>query len=337
MGYFFVIIAASETVFRRKKSADLDARRQHQINVPLSFAVQSGVIRDQTHAPSLEFVKPPGGENIQARERPSVAGYGPTRVGDGFVVPREADAGEVDTERGGCNRSHAPAQRRDGGTPLGVDTVRQKDDIGFRLGVDPERRAGEAGVAERAHGKQLASVAGVRRIDIPAESPQDGLESGRLRRGHLAHACLAQDTHTGSLAQAKDHLGVARKVIGGRKQAGVAGESLHGPRHFIVDDSAQRFPETGRPLRRSDAGDERSRRHEHGVRHAKRFIDPLTAELGKVVAANPAHDLTQQDVVDIAVNEALSRRCDGLLRQSLADPGSVSSPRRLDVQRGTQA
>ena len=59
-------------------------------------------------------------------------------------------------------------------------------------------------------------------------------------------------------------------------------------------------------LGRRDARPERRPRQEHRVAHPERFEDFLPRELVQRLAAHATHDVAEEDVVDVAVDEALA-------------------------------
>ena len=94
---------------------------------------------------------------------------------DGLVVAGERHAGRVDAQRRRRDGRDLAAQAGDGRPAERVHAVRQQDHVRVADWIDPDGRAGEAGVAVRADGEQIAAIAGEWRIDIPAEAAQDGL------------------------------------------------------------------------------------------------------------------------------------------------------------------
>ena len=95
------------------------------------------------------------------------------------------------------------------------------------------------GVAVGADGEQLAAIAGVRRIDVPAEAAQNGLIGRALRLGELPDGERAEEAHAVEFAAVEHHLGEARQVVGGGEQAGVARHAAHVARGGVVHHSAQ--------------------------------------------------------------------------------------------------
>jgi len=87
--------------------------------------------------------------------------------------------------------------------------------------IDPDGCSGEAGVAEGADGKQLAAVAGKRRIDVPAQAAQDGLVRRALRLGELPDGERIEQADAIQFAAIDHHLREAGQVVGGGEEAGV--------------------------------------------------------------------------------------------------------------------
>ncbi len=248
----------------------------------------------------------------------------------------ERNAGRVHAEGGRHDGGDLRAQRRDGRPLLRVHAVGQKDDKAARQRIDPHRRAREAGVTERAERIQFAAVAGVGRIDVPAEAAQRGLDGRRLGFGELAdreRACPLPSVR--EPAEVEDHRGEARQVRGGGKHAGVAGDAAHVASGRIVHDAAQQ-PAVD-DFGRRDPRRPFRRRIEGGVLHAERQEDLLARELIQRASGDDADNLAQQDEVDVGVYEALAGLGHRLVDERLPDAGFIARPGGLEIEVGPEA
>ena len=87
----------------------------------------------------------------------------------------------VGEQRRSGDRRDLRTKRRHVALPVGMDAVREKDDVAPCVRVEPQRCAGKTGVAEGTEWKQLAAVRRVRRIDVPPEAAQNRLV-GRFKK-----------------------------------------------------------------------------------------------------------------------------------------------------------
>src|SRR5262249_57404111 len=110
------------------------------------------------------------------------------------------------------------------------------------------------------------------------------------------------------------HLAEAREIGAGREQTGVTGDAAHGARGRIMNDAAQIA--LGRGYTASQCG----WRLKSGVGHPERRIEVFPRVLVERLAAEATDDFAQQDEIDIAVDEALSRRGGWLIGKRQPDP-----------------
>ena len=83
-------------------------------------------------------------------------------------------------------------------------------------------------MAKRADRKKLATVAGIRRVDIPAETAQRRSRGGLTRGRHLFRCEPGQGKAAWSACEPVEQvLGVDGNFTGGAEEPGVAGDSPH--------------------------------------------------------------------------------------------------------------
>ena len=118
-------------------------------------------------------------------------------------------------------------------------------------------------------------------------------------------------------AAAEQHPAEARQIGGGAEQAGVSGDAVHPPRRRIVDDAAQErhVGPVARPRQRSRTlrSARFAARHDSGGRnvvslHAERLEDVRLRVAIERLAADAAHDVAEQEEIDVAVDEPLAGR-----------------------------
>ena len=285
---------------------------------------------------------PRSGANRSARSASSPETTGGHRPGDRQRRAAEIAPGErcrvetrrhrLDRRRGDCR--HPRPERGDVALAIGMDAVGQEDDEHPRQRVDPERRAREAGVPERSDRQQLAAVARIAGVDVPAERTQVAILARRHRRGHLRHGERREDPPAAVRAVVEQHAAEDRQVGRGAEQPRVAGDAVHPPRGRIVNDAPQhlaawavaRVAVRRAALRRRDPRDQRRRRIEHRVFHAERLEDVLLGVLVERLAADPPHNLAEQKEVDVAVDEAGAGRCRRHFLDSPLDGGVGADP-----------
>ena len=205
-----------------------------------------------------------------------------------------------------------------------MHAVRQEHDVAFRLRVEPQRGAGETGVTERrSRRKQIAAVRRVGRIDVPPETAHVFHACGRRRRDHPFDRRRRQNSRALEAAAVEQHAAEARQVRRRAEQPRVAGDAAHTASRWIVHDAAQErnrrvaCPERSRgvagprqwaaPLGRRDARLQRRRRQEHRVVHRQRIEDVRLRVAIEALAADAAHDVAEQEEIDVAVDEPLAR------------------------------
>ncbi len=323
------VFLACEAVLGREQRGEIDACLAHQVDIAAALAIETGLIGDQTDALALQGLEAVCRQNIEAGKRFGVAAYVAVYAGRGesFVITGEGHALHRDSHRGGGDGGDFRTHRSERRTRRGVDAVREQNHVGLGGGVDPDGRAGEAGMAERADGKQLAAVAGKRRIDIPAEASQDGLVGRTLRLGELLNGERIEETDAIEFAAVEHHLREAGQVVGGGKKPGVSGHASHVARGGVVNHAAQRNAGGGQTLGGRDSRNPRGGRKERGGLHAQRLEDILARIVVQHLAAQPMHQFAQQDEVDVAIDEAGSRRPGGRIRAGQVDAGLVAAPR----------
>ena len=185
-------------------------------------------------------------------------------------------------------------------------------------------------MAVRAQWKQLAAIGREWRVDIPAQPAQHRLVRRRVGLCKLAHRQRAEDAHTAILAQVQHHLSELRQIVRRRKQPRVPGHAAHHSRRRVVHNPAQRHAVL--VLRRRNARAPALRRQEPRLTHAQRPEDLLLGEFIERLAAHHAHDLAQQNEIDVAVNEMFARRRARLVGQRHSYAGLVPIPGRFQVE-----
>ena len=158
--------------------------------------------------------------------------------------------------------------------------------------------------------------------------------SVNLRDGERAEQADAIE-----FAAVQHHLGEARQVVGGGEHAGVPGHAAHVTRGRVVHHAAQRRAVLSACARwaRCAAAPSVGRRQEHRLLHAQRQEHVLPRVIGEQLAAEPVHDLAQQDEIDVAINEAHAGRTGRLGGAGQADAGVVAGPGRFERHVGLQA
>ena len=167
----------------------------HQVDIAPALAVHAGLVGDQADALALERLEVLRRQHVEAGERCAVAADFAAHAGAGerLVVPVSVTPGASMPSAAATMVATLAAQRRERRPRVGVHAVGQQDDVALGRRVDPDGSAGEAGVAVGADGEQLAAVAGVGRVDVPAEAAQDGLVGRGLRLGELLHRERAEE------------------------------------------------------------------------------------------------------------------------------------------------
>src|SRR5580692_38616 len=103
-------------------------------------------------------------QQVNSGDHFSIAGLPATLSGDRFVVAsqagNESSFVRMSLDRTGDSIGYRAAGRVDAGRPVGVDSIRHKDNIGVAGGVHPNGGTRKPSVAKGADRKQLAAIAG---------------------------------------------------------------------------------------------------------------------------------------------------------------------------------
>src|SRR5437660_7333993 len=89
--------------------------------------------------------------------------------------------------------------------------------------------------------KQLSTVTGERRVDVPAETAQNRLIGWRLRRGEFFNGGRAENSDAIGLSAPDHHFRELCQVVGGGEEPGVSGDAAHVAGSWIVNHAAQRL------------------------------------------------------------------------------------------------
>ncbi len=143
----------------------------------------------------------------------------------------------------------------------------------------------------------------------------------------------------------KQHAAEDGQVRRRAEEPGVARDAAHAAGGWIVHDAAQhlRLGSFARPgerqaaLRRSDARTEARRREEGRLLHPERIEDLLLGELVERLAADAPNDIAEQEEVDVAVHEALTRRSRRHFFDGKRNSGVRSRPRLTQIDVRSQA
>src|SRR5207253_5866616 len=114
-----------------------------------------------------------------------------------------------------------------------------------------------------ADGEKLTAIAGVRRIDIPAETAKNRLVGWTLRLGEFSDGERAEDAGAIQLASVEHHLRKAGQVVGRGEEARVAGDAAHIAGRRVVNYASKRRSGFGGTLGGRDPRDEGGGRLEH--------------------------------------------------------------------------
>ncbi len=279
-----------------------------------------------------------GFEDIDAGLHVAVANRPAAHAAQGFVV-----AGDVGSERAavglnaesnGGSVGNLAAQRDDALRTVGMNGVGEDDDIRVADGIHPERCAGEAGVAEGADGEEGAAIAGVGRVDVPAEGAEGRCRwrAARARtifwrtmreRGNWlgrparrsSRFCAKMATSSAVLKRpAWPATPPMRREVG----SWTTPRSMTSPGK--VCDSG--LPEAAAPCSHcvgAMSGIHDCWRQKAGVCHAQRRIDVLQRVLIERQAGELFDEGAEHDEVDVAVDEALAGRMHAGSRQRRDD------------------
>ena len=141
--------------------------------------------------------------------------------------------------RGG-NGGDAPPQRRHVAFTVRMHAVRQEDHVAPGPRIDPQRRAGEACVAERSGGEQIAAIPRIRRVDVPAEAACFVHAGRRHRMRHSIDGQRRQNADSSDSSAAQEHPAELGQIGRGAEQSGMAGHAAHAPRRRVVHGPAQK-------------------------------------------------------------------------------------------------
>ena len=308
--------------------------------------VDTGVVGEEAHPSPLQAGQAFAGEDVDAREhrggrcrhrrrrRRVQHGRGRSRCRRDVAHDRGREGGDA-----GSKRRHVPAA-------VGVQAAREDDDVAPGGRIKPQARPGEARVAVRADRKQLAARRRVRRVDVPAQSA-DRRHARRCRaRRHARDGRRREDANPVQLAAGEQHSREAGQVLRRSEQSGMAGDAAHATGRGIVHDPAER--EGVRPLAgplvhflaalgRCDSRPEIGPRQEPGVAHPERAKQDLLRVDVQRFPAGDADDFAEQEVVDVAIDEALARRRGQHLVPRELDGSVIALPRLAKIQVRSEA
>ena len=162
----------------------------------------------------------------------------PPRARQSFVVSGERDAARADPQRRGGNGRDFSSQRRQGRPLHRMHAVRQQNDKALTRRIDPHRSAGKPSVAVRTDRKQLAAIARIRRIDIPAEAAQNRLIGRALRLGEFLDRERTDYAGSAECAAIQHHLRITRQIVGSRKNSRMPRHAAHVARSRVVHHTA---------------------------------------------------------------------------------------------------
>ena len=267
---------------------------EQQVDGGRAVAGAAGVVGDQPDALAPQRRESIGAKRIESgndrRRRPGNRQRRAAEIPPGERCRAEIRRHRVDGRSG--DRGNPRPERGDVALAIGMDTVGQEHDEHPRHRIDPERRSREAGVPEGTDRQQLAAVARVAGIDVPAERADVAILA-RHRRRHLRHRQRRQDPLAPVRSVAEQHAAEDGQVGGATEQSGVAGDAAHPPRRRIVNDAAQHlavrtvtWPAMRRAaLGRRDPPDQRSGRPSRSS--CCRLSPPGTSPAGTRCAATP--------------------------------------------------
>ena len=184
-------------------------------------------------------------------------------------------------------------KRNDGMAAVRVHRIRQNDDVGAAERVNPYRRARVAGVAVGADRKQFAAIAGIGRIDIPAQAAQNRLVGRRLRGSEFLNRGGAEQADAIALASVQHHLRKLREIGSGGEHTRVARYATHVARGIVMHLAAQRLARRWIDFGGGDARAERGRRQKHRFMHAQRLVEVFARIFVQHFSGEPMHDFAQ--------------------------------------------
>src|SRR4051812_27845195 len=155
-----------------------------------------------------------------------------TRARNGFVVAGKRNMGGQSQPEGGRNRCRQTGTK---GTQrfhaMRMNNIGQEYDKGVRCGVDPKRGARKPRMTVGADGEQFATVAGVRRLNVPAKPPKYRLVGGTSWLGEFLHRKWVENSLSFKFTIRKHHKNEFRQVIPSSKKPSMPGHPapLPGP------------------------------------------------------------------------------------------------------------
>ena len=186
--------------------------------------------------------------------------------------------------------------------PIGINGVRHENHVSIAGRVHPDGGPGESRVTERAHGEELAAIAGERRLDIPAQSAQRCAGSRLAGRGHLFERKLLERESAGPAGKPiQQVLGVDGNVIRSAEESRVPGNAAHAPGSWIMHQPAKH--DSMFVLRGCDTAMPAFWRKKSHVLHAQRLGEIASLIFIQGEAGEFFDQRTQHDEVDIAVAE----------------------------------
>ncbi|EKD33996.1 MAG: hypothetical protein ACD_75C02514G0001, partial [uncultured bacterium] len=218
-----------------------------------------------------------------------------------------------------------------------MEAVGQEDNVRPGRRIDPEGRSGVAEVTvRRGVGRGIPRNLHESGIDIPAEAVPPAPAGRRLGGRHQGNGIGRKNIFVPlpDSAPAEHHPGKDREVVGGREQAGMAGNAAHAEGGWIMNLAAYHLspPE----IRGSDTQPEVPGRFEQRILHAERCEDVLPAIFVQGPAGYPADQIAQDLEVDIAVGECAAGRMHRLLGDDLFQRYFIPGPLGVLIQIGPQ-
>src|SRR5438270_420783 len=110
------------------------------------------------------------------------------------------------------------------------------------------------------------------------------------------------------------------------------GDAAHITRGRVVYYPAQQQARLLQHFSGRDARPQRIRRLEHAIAHAQRFENGLANVIRKHLPAEPVHDLSEQNKINVAVDETHAGRTGGLVDQRAMYPGFVAAPWGVEIK-----
>ncbi len=311
---------AKHAMLGTEQSCQFYARRMREhVDGALPLRIDASLVSDQANAPlfailASQRVEVVGFEDIDAcqclpipRSHVAEPRIGLVVAGDS-VQPRFGVVAHPQVKRSRDCGSKAGA-KGDHITALQVNRIGEQDDVGIRGRIDPQGGAGKPGMPKAADGKQFSTVGGKRCIDIPTQAANIRLVSRLLGRCHL----LDRQRRPYLAIVVEQRLSKLRHIVGSREHSRVSGNAAHLSRGRVMDGAAQHASGMLIDLRGSNPVTPFCRRQVSTVLHAKRTEDVLRGVTIERFAAEPLHQFTEHDEVDVAIPELRPRRRHQLL------------------------